>query len=86
VEIRDSGPGIDPEDAGRLFERGFRGKTSEGSRGAGIGLAIVTRLCELYGWDASIAPRPEGGALAILRFNPPRASRITARTPVAASV
>jgi signal transduction histidine kinase len=86
VEIRDSGPGIDPDDAGRLFERGFRGKTSEGSRGAGIGLAIVTRLCELYGWDASIAPRPEGGALAILRFNPPRTSRITARMPASTAV
>jgi signal transduction histidine kinase len=85
VEIRDSGPGIDSEDAGRLFERGFRGKTSEGSRGAGIGLAIVTRLCELYGWDASIAPHPEGGALAILRFNPPRAGRITARSAASAS-
>lgn len=72
VEIRDSGPGIDSEDAGRLFERGYRGKSSEGSRGAGIGLAIVTRLCELYGWEASLAPRPEGGgAVAVLRFNPP---------------
>jgi signal transduction histidine kinase len=71
VEIRDSGPGIAEDDAGRLFERGYRGKSSEGSRGAGIGLAIVTRLCELYGWDASLAPRPEGGAIAVLRFNPP---------------
>jgi signal transduction histidine kinase len=82
VEIRDSGPGIDAEDAGRLFERGYRGKSSAGSRGAGIGLAIVTRLCELYGWDASIAPRPEGGAIAILRFNPPGAAR-TAAVPAA---
>ncbi len=74
VEIRDSGPGIAAEDAGRLFERGYRGKSAEGSRGAGIGLAIVGRLCELYGWDASLAPRPEGGAIAVLRFNPPRRS------------
>jgi signal transduction histidine kinase len=75
VEIRDSGPGIDHGDAERLFERGYRGKSSAGSRGAGIGLAIVTRLCELYGWDASLAPRPEGGALAVLRFNPPGGGR-----------
>jgi len=68
VEILDSGPGIDAEEAGRLFQRGYRGKSSEGSRGAGIGLAIVTRLCELYGWQASLAPRPEGGAIATLRF------------------
>lgn len=68
VLIADSGPGIAAEDAGQLFERGYRGKSSAGSKGAGIGLAIVTRLCELYGWQASLQPRPEGGALAVLRF------------------
>jgi signal transduction histidine kinase len=80
VEIRDTGPGIAAEDADRLFERGFRGKSSAGSRGAGIGLAIVTRLCELYGWTPSIAPRPEGGTIASLRFNPPGATRAAERS------
>lgn len=70
IEVRDSGPGISPEEAGRLFERGFRGSSSTGSRGAGIGLAIVSRLCALYGWSATLEPRPEGGALATLRFGP----------------
>ncbi|MBD8524221.1 sensor histidine kinase [Pseudomarimonas arenosa] len=68
VEIIDNGPGIDPEDARQLFERGFRGKSSLGSKGAGIGLAIVTRLCDLYGWEVSLAPNPEGGAIATLRL------------------
>src|SRR5690606_34716544 len=54
VSIADSGPGIDAEDAGKLFERGVRGRGSEGSKGAGIGLAIVSRLCELYGWEARL--------------------------------
>jgi signal transduction histidine kinase len=70
VEITDSGPGIAPEEADRLFERGVRGKSSAGSKGAGIGLAIVTRLCGLYGWEASLSPRPDeqSGAVASLRF------------------
>jgi signal transduction histidine kinase len=85
VEIRDSGPGIAAEDASRLFERGYRGKGAEVSRGAGIGLAIVTRLCELYGWEASIAPRPEGGAIAVLRFNPAGGGRMLARPQAAAA-
>mgnify|MGYP000216853101 CR=1 FL=1 len=35
-------------------------------------LAIVRRLCELYGWKVSLAPRPQGGATATLEFAPPR--------------
>ncbi len=70
LEVRDSGPGIDPDEAGRLFERGYRGRSATDSRGAGIGLAIVSRLCALYGWTVSLEPREGGGALATLRFGP----------------
>jgi hypothetical protein len=28
----------------------------------------VRRLCDLYGWQVSLAPRPQGGATATLRF------------------
>jgi signal transduction histidine kinase len=37
--------------------------------GAGLGLAIVRRLCDLYGWRVRLAPRPQGGAVAILEFD-----------------
>ena len=67
VLIEDSGPGINPEDASRLFERGVRGEGVKGM-GAGLGLAIVWRLCNLYGWRVRLAPRPEGGAVAMLEF------------------
>ena len=62
VDVIDSGPGLSAEDAGRLFERGYRGSSAGGTSGGGIGLSIVRRLCELYGWTVSIAPRPERGA------------------------
>jgi signal transduction histidine kinase len=68
VTIEDSGPGIKPEDAEKLFERGVRGDASAGSKGAGLGLAIVRRLCELYDWRVSLASRPQGGAVATLDF------------------
>ncbi|WP_374601108.1 sensor histidine kinase [Arenimonas sp.] len=68
VRIEDTGPGLSEEDAARLFERGYRGSGAGGTVGGGIGLSIVRRLCELYGWEVSIAPRPEHGAVAILRF------------------
>jgi signal transduction histidine kinase len=69
IEVIDTGPGIKPEDAERLFQRGVRGEGAGGS-GAGLGLAIVRRLCELYGWDVSMRPRSDGnGAVASIVFS-----------------
>lgn len=68
VEVIDSGPGLSPEDAARLFERGYRGTHAGHSQGGGIGLSIVRRLCELYGWDVRVLPGQERGVVAILRF------------------
>jgi signal transduction histidine kinase len=71
VQVIDSGTGISAEDAAHLFERGFRGESSTGTKGAGIGLSIVGRLCELYGWKVAIAPRQDArGAVATLSFDP----------------
>jgi signal transduction histidine kinase len=67
VTVEDSGPGIKAEDAEKLFERGVRGEGAAG-KGAGLGLAIVRRLCELYDWRVSLAPRPQGGTTATLDF------------------
>ena len=69
VKIEDTGAGISAEDAARLFERGYRGSSAGGTSGGGIGLSIVRRLCELYAWRVSIAPRPERGAVATLDFD-----------------
>lgn len=69
ILIEDTGPGLSTEDAERLFERGYRGSSVGNVTGGGIGLSIVRRLCELYGWNVSIAPREQGGAVAILQFS-----------------
>jgi signal transduction histidine kinase len=69
IAIEDTGPGLSTEDAERLFERGYRGSSVGNTTGGGIGLSIVRRLCELYGWKVSIAPREQGGAVAVLRFS-----------------
>jgi signal transduction histidine kinase len=70
VVIEDSGPGLSEEDAAKLFERGYRGSGAGGTSGGGIGLSIVRRLCDLYGWTVSIRPGPERGAIARLDFGP----------------
>jgi signal transduction histidine kinase len=68
VEVIDSGPGLSPEDAARLFERGYRGTHAGHSQGGGIGLSIVSRLCELYGWQVGVRPGEKRGVIATLKF------------------
>ena len=68
VRIVDTGPGLSAEDAARLFERGYRGSGAGGTSGGGIGLSIVRRLCELYGWSVYVTPGAQGGAEAVLVF------------------
>jgi signal transduction histidine kinase len=70
VEVIDSGPGLSPEDAALLFERGYRGTHAGHSQGGGIGLSIVRRLCELYGWDVRVLPGKERGVVATLSLAP----------------
>lgn len=76
VQVVDTGPGLSEEDAERLFQRGYRGTHAGHSQGAGIGLSIVGRLCDLYGWDVSVRPRHDGerGVVAVLSFSSDRSA------------
>ena len=68
VDVIDSGPGLTAEEAARLFERGFRGAHAEHTHGGGIGLSIVRRLCDLYGWNVRVVPGQQRGVIATLSF------------------
>ncbi len=70
VEVIDSGPGLSAEDAAKLFQRGYRGTHAGHSQGGGIGLSIVSRLCDLYGWQVNVRPGEQRGVIATLAFSP----------------
>ena len=55
LSVRDSGPGIDPEERSRVFDRFYRVTTqvTAGVPGSGLGLAIVKRIADRH--DATIA-------------------------------
>lgn len=69
VEITDSGPGIPEHELPYVFQRSFRGQASAG-RGAGLGLAIVRKLCEHYGWSVEIVSSPDSGTTARVGLAP----------------
>ena len=48
LQIEDNGPGVAPEEIGRIFEPFFRGQRPEGD-GVGLGLSIVKRIVDRLG-------------------------------------
>ena len=60
VTVSDQGPGIDPADQQRIFERFER--AGEQSGGTGLGLAISRRLARSMGGDVTLESAPDAGA------------------------
>ena len=79
VEVADSGGGIAPADAGRVFDRGWSTKPG-GAGGRGLGLALVRQAVERNGGRIDLVPaRPTTGSPAtgaVFRV------RLPLRTPV----
>ena len=61
VDVDDAGPGLSDADRSRVFDRFYRGETSEGILGTGLGLAIVRRSAERAEGSVTIENRAEGG-------------------------
>ncbi len=72
VRILDTGPGIPEEELPQVFDRHFRGRQAGGGKGSGLGLSIVKRLCDLYGWRIEFSNREQGGLEVTLHFFPDR--------------
>jgi signal transduction histidine kinase len=66
LSISDSGIGIEPYYLPLLYERFFRGSTQ--GEGLGIGLAIVKRICDHYGWVIDVESTPGKGSTFHITF------------------
>ena len=62
LRVRDEGPGLDPEQASRVFDRFYRGASDRADGGSGLGLFIVAVLARSMGGDVSVASEPGRGA------------------------
>ena len=56
VEVADQGPGLDPEEVGRVWESFYRGTEAAQlpNRGSGLGLTVVKQLVELHGGKVGV--------------------------------
>lgn len=69
VHVDDSGPGVPPELAERLFEPFVRGAAGTAARdGAGLGLAIARENADAVGAALDVGAAPGGGARFTLRL------------------
>jgi two-component system OmpR family sensor kinase len=62
LRVSDTGPGIDPLQAARIFDRFYRGDPARAGAGTGLGLAIVRAIAEALHGSARVESSPAGGA------------------------
>ena len=79
IHVVDQGPGLDPEQRRRAFDRFWRAErvvqATNGDRpslgGSGLGLAIVRRLVAADGGQVALLEGPGGGVDAVVRYPSP---------------
>jgi len=64
IEIADTGTGVDPQHAQKIFQPFFTTKHG----GTGLGLAVSRQLIEQHGGTLSVADNPGGGAVFVIRL------------------
>ncbi len=68
IEVEDRGPGLEPEDAARVFERFYRAERSRSRTmgGSGLGLSIVQAIAAAHGGRASVTSvRGQGATFSV---------------------
>ncbi|MGD0094113.1 MAG: ATP-binding protein, partial [Planctomycetota bacterium] len=65
IAVADTGIGLTPEEAGRLFHDFVRIKNEKTRNilGSGLGLSILKKLAQLYGGDISVSSKPGEGSV-----------------------
>jgi heavy metal sensor kinase len=63
LRVRDTGPGIPPDELPRIFDRLFRGDTSRAERGLGLGLSLVKAIVEAHDGTVDVVSEPGKGSV-----------------------
>lgn len=68
LSVEDEGPGIQPDEQQKVFEKYRRGRTAEGKPGAGLGLALVKGIVELHGGTITLQSRSPTGMCFVIEL------------------
>ncbi|MFP4310080.1 MAG: sensor histidine kinase [Desulfococcaceae bacterium] len=63
LTVADTGPGIDPADHPRVFDRFFRTDPARSASGAGLGLSLARAIATAHRGQISLDSRPGAGAV-----------------------
>jgi len=61
LQVTDTGPGIEPAELPRIFDRFFRGAHADGV-GSGLGLSLCREIARLHGGQIAASNRSSGGS------------------------
>lgn len=67
IAVSDTGVGMNPDELARVFEPFYRAGDRK-KDGQGIGLSIVQRLSQRYGWPVRLESQPGKGTIATITF------------------
>jgi two-component system OmpR family sensor kinase len=76
IWVKDNGPGIDPVDRPRLFERFYRGQNTHQVTGSGLGLAIVQSIVQAHGGQVWVESMPGAGSRFVIELAPARSKTV----------
>lgn len=62
ISIKDTGCGIDPQDLGKIFDRFYRGQSSNQAEGSGLGLVLAKTIINAHQGQITARNRSEGGS------------------------
>ena len=80
ISVSDQGPGVEPGERTKVFDRFYRSSRSRTLPGSGLGLAIVAEAALEHGGTADVGEAPGGGALMTLHLPGLREERVSVST------
>jgi signal transduction histidine kinase len=66
IQVKDSGPGIAPQNRQKIFDRFFREESSRTTSGTGLGLSLAKTIIEQHAGSISVQPGENEGSIFIV--------------------